>query len=245
MSQTISGKVYGLIDTVLNKKYIANLENQGAKVFRFPKCGIERQINEEAIKKSVQNLSDYDWILFADIYAADLFLEIMTECGVDPFELDEMVICAFGDAVADRLRFVQVHSDVIPPERSEQIIFETIKNYVADLDELKNLRVLFLKRTDSYGEIASRLKNEVGELIEISIYQTKGISGIELVKLKTLLKGGVIDEFIFCSAEDVESALHIISPDTFSKVFKGIEVLGTDASTFQALREHDLKPRLV
>ncbi len=50
------------------------------------------------------------------------------------------------------------------------------------------------------------------ELIEMAVYRAKISDKSDTTKLKTLLKGGAIDEFIFSAPEDL-IALHQYFPD--------------------------------
>ncbi len=243
MTVEIADRVFGLIDSRANKKRIVVLENQGAKVFGFPLPNI-RSAGETAIKEAIKNLKVFDWVFFSDIYTVEIFFEILDSSDIDPFELDELTVCAFGEAVADRLRFVQVHSDVIPAKLDDATIIETLKNYSVEANELSRIKALFLTRNDLGTGFVEVLRSEVEEIMELEIYRAELGESKERAKLIALLKGGAMDEFVFCSAEDVQNLLLFVYPDKLKNILLETEVFATDSITFQSLREHSLDPRL-
>jgi hypothetical protein len=62
-------------------------------------------------------------------------------------------------------------------------------------------------------------------------------------KLKVLLTGGAIDEFIFSSPTDLISLKYFFSDDSMSEILSETEVSATDEVMFQALKEHNQKPK--
>lgn len=245
MSSNISDKVYGLTDSEASQKRIAVLKAQDARVLKFPSVNFKRVLDQSAVNKAAQNLANYDLIIFSDIHTVGVFLEVLEENAVDLFELDNLTVCAFGEAVSDRLRFVQIHSDVIPAKLDEESIFGTIRDFISDPDELKGLRVLFLKSAGEDARVSERLRSKVASLDELGVYQWKGISARERIRLTTLIKSGAMDEIIFCCVEDVQNLASLFYPEILSEILAGTQISSTDATAFQTLREHDLNPRLI
>src|SRR5215203_2909785 len=113
-------KTYGLFENALNKKLISVLKQQGEDVLVFPSIKAERlDLTAESVTH-LKNLTGFDWIILTDTFAADYFIEVLGELEIDFYELDNVTICALGEAVADRLRFVQVHADVIPSKTNAE-----------------------------------------------------------------------------------------------------------------------------
>lgn len=237
-------KAIGVIDTPANRKQILKFEEQGSTVLKFPELVIHGNGTAESVLKIARSISDFDWIFFADIHAADVFLKILRESGADLFKLDELVVCALGESVVDRLRFVQVHSDVIPPNKDEAIVLETIENYVSGEEEFRTSKMLFIKGEETEYPFFEKLRRKVKELVEVNVYSRRRIAAGERIRLMTLLGGGAIDQFMFFSAEDVESLLHIICPERLSRILRETEVVAMTPIVFQSLRENGLKPRL-
>lgn len=242
MSNATDQKTYGLFSTAVNQKLIRKLESDGAKVFLFPPIETEKVISDETSINYLQNLTNFDWIIFPDVFAVDYFLQALEELDVDFFELDAVQVCAIGEAVADRLRFVQLHADLIPNFVETENIFATITNYTSQ-NGLKNLRFLLLKENGAEIELTEKLTENKAFVTELPIYQARIRDKREVSKLKILLKNGAIDEFIFSSLTDIIALKYLFSVDEVSEVFDEIKVSATDEVMFQALKEHNLKSK--
>ncbi len=240
MSNATDQKTYGLFSTANNRKLIDKLESSGAKVFQFPPIETEKVILDENSTGYLQNLTSFDWLIFPDIFAVDYFLQVLEELSVDFFELDAVKVCVFGESVADRLRFVQLHADLIPNLVETESVFTTITNYTSQ-NGLENLRFLLLKEIDAEIELSEKLTENKAVVTELPIYQARINDKREVSKLKILLAGGAIDEFIFSLQTDIIALKYLFSVDEISEVFNEIKVLATDEVMFQMLKEHNQK----
>lgn len=240
---TISNeKTYALFFNPTNKKIVAELEKQGAKVFLFPPLEEERIVLDEESVAAIKNLGNFDWIIFPDILTVDFFLEILRENEIDLFEMDSAQVCTFGETVADRLRFVQLHADVIPNAVDSNNVFLALSDYIGQ-DKFRSLKFLFLKQTLQHYEIEKKLIGSGSIVFELPIYQTKVLRTNEITKLKTLLKNGAIDEFIFSSPTDLIALENYFENESISKTLSEINVWAANKEIFQTLTEYDLKAK--
>lgn len=240
MSDAELKKTYGLVENPLNKNLISRLKQHGEDLLIFPALKAERLELPETQTDFLKNPAQFDWIIFADVLAADFFIEILGELDVDFFELDNARICAVGEAVADRLRFVQVHADVIPSKTSDEAVFSAISDYAET--ELKDLRFLLVGGNYSGSELAEKLRGENATVEELIIYQAGLRDDSANAKLKTLLKGGAVDEFIFSSPEDLLSLKILFSGEKPSEILSEIRVSAASEVVFQTLQEAGLRP---
>jgi uroporphyrinogen-III synthase len=235
-------KTYALFSNPTNRKIVAELENKGAKVFLFLPLEIERTVLDEESVAAIKNLCDFDWIIFPDVLTVDYFLQILQENEIDLFEMDSARVCTFGETVADRLRFVQLHADVIPNSVNVNNVFHALFDYIGQ-DEFCSLKFLFLKQSSRQYGIKNKLVERGADVFELPIYQA-GISGAaEITKLKTLLKGGAIDEFIFSSPTDLIALENYFENESISKTLSEINVWAAHKEMFQTLTEYDLKAK--
>jgi uroporphyrinogen-III synthase len=115
-----------------------------------------------------------------------------------------------------------------------------LNNYIAE-KELGDLRFLLLKEINSESEIKNELIKAGAEVYELPVYQIKFPKEIEIPKLKALLKGGAIDEFIFSAPTDFIALKYIFNNESMASIFAEIEVSAADGLVFQAAREQNLK----
>ena len=141
MDDSGNEKTYAIFDTATNRKIIGDLEKSGAKVFLFPPITTEKIESDESETKHSTSLENFDWLIFADVFTADYFLETLETSAVETFELDNLRVCAFGETVSDRLRFASVHADIIPSKVAAPEVFSALINYIGE-NEIGGLRYI-------------------------------------------------------------------------------------------------------
>ncbi len=233
-------KTYALFAAPANKKIIAELEQRGAKVFQFSPLEIEKTVLDEKSIDTVKKLDAFDWVIFPDVLTVEYFLQILEENEVALFEMDSTQVCAIGEAVADRLRFAQLHADVIPASVSAKDVFLALSDYIGK-EELSGLRFLLVKEDLDKYAINEQLVENNAKVIELPVYRAAISRNDETAKLKILLKGGAIDEFIFSSPTDLIALKRYFDNEYISETFAEILISATDKIIWQALSEHDLK----
>lgn len=243
MSNSAIEKTYAFFETPLNKKLSAQLTNNAVRFFLFPPLETEKiNLKDEKIAL-LKNINEVDWLIFTDVLAVDYFLQSLTENEIDFFELDAVRVCAFGEIVADRLRFDQIHADVIPNLINTQTVFSAISFYTGE-NNLRNLKMLLIKEKSQDFKINNLLTEANAELIELPIYTAKISDKNNITKLKTLLKNGAIDEFIFSAPEDLIALYHYFPNETeLNTIFEGVKAAAADENIFQNLKEYNFKPR--
>jgi uroporphyrinogen-III synthase len=220
----MSDTTHGLFQTPANKAFIAKLKERGLVVIALP------QVEASALAFALtEPLDSFDWVVFRDIYSVDFFLTGIGEA----FALDELRVCAYGEAVADRLRFSQVHADIIPA----RIAAEEILSEIAAYDTIAGKRFLIPREKYAAAELASLLKNKNGEVVELPVYEAH--RSPELAKWRSLLVGGAIDNFIFTSPQDVYDLQVFAGPGEINATLQAF-----DEQTLRSLQEFGLQAKL-
>ena len=228
-------KTYALFATPFNKKIIADLNSQNIDAVIFPTittCEIEDK------QSFLENLAEFDWLVFPDVYAVEYFVNALEKNGVDLFELDELRVLAFGEAVSDRLRFSQLHADIIPSTIKTSDVLQSLKDYV--FEDFAELKFLVMQEQNSKLEIISELQNLNSSVTELPIYSANIADETQIPKLKALLKGGAIDEFIFSTHFDVLNLAQIFQAENLADILEGVTITATDGLTLQSLKEFRL-----
>ena len=239
MSKFSNQKTYALFSNLANTKIISELQKIGAETILFPTVEPE-PLSTEKTEIILTNLNEFDWLIFPDIYTVEFFLQKLKEYIVELFELDVLQVCAYGESVADRLRYSQLHADIITNSIKNAEVFQSLKDFIFDENEFANLRFLVLKEENTKIEIVEELQKLKSEVVELPIYQTKPLETSKLTKLKTLLKGGAIDEFIFTSPSDVINLAHLFQTENLAEALSDVELSAVDNATKQALQEFRL-----
>lgn len=240
MFNSIDEKIFALFANPGNQKIIHALEKAGAQTIKFPPLDVEKIEADADSIEDLSRLAELDWIIFPDVLTVDFFLESLEELGVDFFELDEIRVCALGETISDRLRFARLHADVIPKTVKTEDVLSALKNYIAE-ENFRNRKFLMPKEKQFESETKRLLIEAGAEAFELPIYQVKIQKANEISKLKALLKGGAIDEFIFSAPTDFIYLNYIFEGESLASVFAGVEIYASDANVYQTVRENDLK----
>lgn len=241
MSAAANDKTYAVFPTSANKKLVSELLQKAAKVFLFPPLEVEKKVLDKTQIELLRSIKSFDWIIFTDILATNFFLESLADNKIDFFEMDAVRVCAFGEAVSDRLRFAQLHADVVPALIDTGSIIKVIADYVHD-KRLKNLKFLVVKEVSQHFTFKETLEESSAVVSELSLYAAKINDNSEAIKLKTLLKSGAIDEFVFSHPQDFFSLGFYFAGESLSAVLSEIKISATGENAFQTAKEFDLRP---
>jgi len=233
-------KTYGVFASPTNKKLISDLQKKGEDVLVFPLIETEKVEFTKTATDCLRNLTNLDWLIFTDVFAVDYFIEALRELGIDFFELDNLTVCAIGEAVADRLRFVQVHADVIPSKINDEAVFSEISQFVGG--GFADLQFLFVSEKTADSAIVEKLKAEHAIVNELAVYRAKFADETSIIKLKTLLLNGAIDEFIFSSPEDLLSLKFLTSETDLTGLLNELRVSAVSEIVYQTLQENGFRP---
>jgi uroporphyrinogen III methyltransferase / synthase len=240
MSSNLPAKTYGLFASPRNRKTIAGLTAGGADVLIFP--AVETAPVDASGTDSMlsEALSSFDWLVFPDVLTVDYLIERLRQMEIDPFELDALRVCAAGEAVADRLRFVQVHADVVPARLDAESVCAAVAEYSGG--ELENLRFCLALDKSGPSALAEKLRAAGAEIVEIPIYEAHFADQAAALKLKTLLRGGAVDEFVFSAAEDLIGLAALFPGESPAEMLRGTSVSATSESIFLHLQQCGLRP---
>jgi uroporphyrinogen-III synthase len=240
MSNLEINKTYGLFDNPLNKMLIAQLKAQGETVLSFPQIEREKIELAETGENYLKNLTDFDWLILTDVLAVDFFIDRLRVLGVDFFDLDNLTVGTLGEAAADRLRFVQIHTDVIPSKINKEAVWSAISEYAGG--DFDGLRFLIIGEESMDFPLTERLTEQNAIVIELPVYRARFTDESLNPKLITLLKGGAVDEFVFSMPEDLVSLRKLLPGDVLKATFADTQISASNENTFQALAEMGLRP---
>lgn len=232
---------YALFLTPINKQIISQLQTQEKKVFFIPGIETEKLGLDEFAENAVKTSVNFDWIIFTDIFTVDYFIEFLREFEIDPFDLDSVRICAFGEVVSDRLRFSEIHADIIPSSIETESVFKSINNYLAG-EDFSKLKFLIFKEFTNQIDLTEKIKTANSEVSEISLYKILERDKPETAKIKALITGGAIDEIIFSDPADLVAFKRIFPNADSQNIFSGIRFSAANEVMFQMLGEYGFRP---
>lgn len=234
MTEIETAKTVALFDRAANRKILENLAKKNIEVLLIEPPTIHPLENSAETTRIFEKLIEYDWLILTNIFAAEITIEKLEAAGIDLFELDKLRICAAGESVADRLRYRQIHADVVANFASAQEVFDNLKSYD---NELQSRKIILPIEKDSAPEIAGILRAEQSEVFEVPIYKIVFGDRENLTKTKIKLTGGAADEFVFSSPEEVAYLAKILHAENLAPLISEMKMIALDPATYQTLRE--------
>ncbi|QQS42052.1 MAG: hypothetical protein IPM63_03660 [Acidobacteriota bacterium] len=213
-------------------------------MFALPDPGVVPRDPGEQELSLLEGPGRFDWVLFPDILSVERLGFLAESRGVDLFQFDSCVICALGEAVADQLRFIQLHADIIPSDLTERSIARSVADYAGGEPVLGKRTLLVI------GSVEEALPRGLpigsfGGIETLWLFELRrgGLQGF--AREKALFKGGAADAVFVSSAYDLVLLRVLEQAHGFDVLGSGEEILCADELTKSALRELGLEARVV
>jgi uroporphyrinogen-III synthase len=225
MTSTSERKTYGLIATTWSAGPAAKLKNEGGRVIEFPAMFAPAEADQMS---GLPGVDYFDWIVFPDTFSVVYFFEALLTPGLKPADMDFLKTCAVGEAAADRLRCFHVHTDLVLQSPADAL--PALTDYLGE-NGLKGLKFLLPQIRGAGSELARALADAGGFVTKLPVYQRTGEEKGDLPKLRALLAGGAIDEFVFCTPGDLDNLLYISGSADIHAVLSGIKAAAATEET--------------
>ncbi len=220
-------------------EFVAELEQFGARVIACPTIEIYEPESFDRLDEAISHLYGYDWLVFTSVNGVDYFLRRFKASGHDVSEIDDLKVCAIGDATADRLRDAKLHVDVIPHEFKAEGVFEALTQFVGGPEALTGLNFL-IPRAAVARDFLPKALEEAGARVDVVVaYRTKLPDHLDRGHLAAMLAGGT-DCIAFTSSSTVRNLAQLFDTQDLSTVLEGVAVACIGDVTAQTAAEHGL-----
>src|SRR5438270_11375635 len=147
-------------------EFAAALEGYGARVVSCPTIEIVAPESYALLDDAIENLFGYDWIIFTSVNGVEHFLRRLEAAGKEVGELDDVRVCAIGDATSERLAAAHIHVDVVPQKFQAEGVFDALENYLGGRENFVNLNFL-LPRAAVARDFLPRALEEAGARVDV------------------------------------------------------------------------------
>jgi len=194
------------------------LSDLGAECLEYPTIKIMPPQNPQPLKKAVENLATYDWIVFTSVNGVSYFFEQLFAAGKDVRALGRMKTAAIGPATAGRLREFGLTSDIVPKTYRAESVVEAFKS-----EKLKGKKILLPRAAEARPVLPKALKKMGAQVDEIAAYKTLKLteSTDDLVRQ---LEDRRIDLITFTSSSTVKNFKALLPAKTFKKLMRGVAI---------------------
>jgi uroporphyrinogen III methyltransferase / synthase len=203
-------------------EFISELERYGARVLACPTIEIVEPESYRPLDEAIDNLYGYDWLIFTSVNGVDHFLRRLTEGGRERSDLDDLRVCAIGDATAERLREALIHVDVIPAQFKAEGVFDALALFLGGQENLRGQNFL-IPRAAVARDYLPRALNAAGARADVvPAYRTIQPNTSERGRVEAMLMGGAVDCITFTSSSTVNNFAQMFETTDLSELLKGV-----------------------
>lgn len=225
-------------------EFAAELKRFGASVSICPTIKIAEPESYERLDEAIDHLFGYDWLVFTSVNGVDYFLRRLNAHGHTVSELDDLKVCAIGDATAGKLRDAQIHVDVLPLEFKAEGVYAALVKFLAGEAVLEGLNFLIPRAAVARDYLPKALEKAGARVDVVPAYQTVLPDNLERGRVSAMLTGGA-DCIAFTSPSTVENLAQLFDSNDLSYVLKGIAVACIGDITAGVAAEHGLQTEIL
>ena len=204
-------------------EFVAELEQYGADVVLCPTIEIRELESYERLDEAIEHLYGYDWLIFTSVNGVEHFLKRLKARERDTSDLDELKVCAIGEATAARLHDLHVHVDVIPDEFKAEGVFAALERFVGGGEALKGLNVLIPRASVARDYLPKTLEQAGARVDVVPAYRTSVPENMDRGRVAAMLSGSG-DCIAFTSSSTVRNLAQLFDTHDLSEALTGLVV---------------------
>jgi uroporphyrinogen III methyltransferase/synthase len=221
--------------------FTAELERLGAHVLNCPTIEIVEPESFALLDEAIENLYGYDWVIFTSVNGVDFFLKRLEATGRDVSEMDELRVCAIGEATAVRLREASIHVDVIPEQFKAEGAYAAIESYLGGRASIDRLNFLIPRAAIARDYLPKALEAAGARVDAVPAYRTVRPQSSERGRVEAMLAGGGVDCITFTSASTVTNFAQLFDTTDLSRLLAGVAVACLGDVTAGTATEYGLR----
>jgi uroporphyrinogen III methyltransferase/synthase len=226
------------------REFAEALERYGARVVSCPTIEITEPESYAALDDALDNFFGYDWIIFTSVNGVDYFLRRFQAQGHTVDELDELRVCAIGDATAERLREALIHVDVVPIQFKAEGVFAALVSYVGGIENLTGLTFLIPRAAVARDYLPLALEEAGARADVVAAYRTVRPHTSERGRVAALLEGGAVDCITFTSSSTVTNFAQLFDANDLSQLLEGVAVACIGDITSETAAQYGLRTEI-
>jgi uroporphyrinogen III methyltransferase/synthase len=240
MDQALAGRTVVITRaTAQAGEFVAELERYGASIIVCPTIEIAEPESYVRLDEAIDHLYGYDWLIFTSVNGVDFFLRRLTARNRETGDLDELKVCAIGEATAERLREARIHVDVVPAEFKAEGIFDALSQFVGNRELLRGLNVLIPRAAVARDYLPKALEEAGARVDVVAAYRTVLPENLDRGKLSAMLAGSA-DCIAFTSSSTVKNLGLLFDTHDLGEKLKGLVVACIGDITASTAAEYGL-----
>src|SRR5215510_5475241 len=204
-------------------EFVLELEKFGARVIVCPTIEITEPESYVRLDEAIDHLYGYDWLIFTSANGVEFFLRRLSTRGGKVSDLDEIKVCAIGEATADRLHDAHVHVDLVPGKSTAEGVFNALDKFVGGGSHLAGMNIL-IPRALVGRDVLPKSLEQVGARVDVvPTYRTVLPVDLDRGKLSAMLSGSA-DCIAFTSSSTVKNLALLFDTHDLSDALSGLAI---------------------
>ena len=222
------------------EEFVSELERFGANVILCPTIEIRPLESYERLDEAVTHLYGYDWLIFTSVNGVEHFFNRLDSLQRPVSDLDELNVCAIGEATAERLRELHVHVDLVPQEFKAEGIFSALELFVGGVDKLAGLNILIPRASVARDYLPNALAEAGARVDVVPAYRTALPESLERGRVAAMLSGQA-DCIAFTSSSTVRNLAGLFDTQDLSQALAGVVIACIGDITAATATEYGLQ----
>ena len=218
---------------------IALLRKYGAECIEIPTIKINPPKNILPLKKSIDNISSFDWVIFTSVNGVQFFFDTLYSQNKDVRILGHLKFACIGPVTKKILKKYGIISDVLPETYKAESVVKAFSGI-----EIKGKNILIPRAKDARAVLPQELKKMGAIVEEVTAYETSLVDNDKDTLVK-MLENNDIDIVTFTSSSTVKNFAELLPSDKFEKLINNVSSACIGTITEKAARSRGFSPEIV
>ena len=220
-------------------EFVTELKRYGADVVVCPTIEIKPLEDYARLDEAIEHLYGYDWLIFTSANGVDHFFKRLHQQQRNAHELDEIKVCAIGDATAERLHSLHVHVDVVPAEFKAEGVYAALVSFMGGEESLRGMNIL-IPRASVARDFLPKALDQAGARVDVvPAYSTSLPEHLDKGHVAAMLSGSA-DCIAFTSSSTVKNLATLFDTQDLSGPLKNVIVACIGDVTAATANEYGL-----
>ncbi len=214
-----------------------SLANMGAEVIEFPTIEIVFETESRVLKDKVDNICDYDWLIFTSTNSVHAFLKSVLKKYNDIRALGKIKIAGVGSGTSKTIRSYNICADII----AKNAVAEGLLAELESADTWRGKKVLLPRAEKARDVLPDTLSEWGAEVQSITVYKTIKPTDINRHLLQDIQENRY-DLITFTSSSTVKNLVNLLREEKMSEVIPEIKAVSIGPVTSATMIDSGIKP---
>ena len=194
------------------------LKALGAEVCEFPTIEMQPPENYAALDQAIENLQDYEWLIFTSVNGVEQFLARAQQRGRSITGSETRRFAAIGPETAKKLEAAGIRNCVVPERYQAEGILEMLAS-----ESMRGRKVLIPRAAQARDILPETLRQRGADVDVVDAYRTV-LPAASVSELKALLRNRKIDVITFTSSSTMTNFARLLEGQNLAEAVSGITI---------------------